>query len=272
MDEFLNMCANEKIKCDRQAPGIINSSNSTNDITMYREDEPYLDMFQLDAPALLAPFPPTPQNVFTVDDEFQKITETEIKQIIPLENKAFKQPISVRKNSTLRLDVGLQQVQSTSYDDILNTPEVVKTLTEQESTFNLLAYVFDEKKTNNLADVPTPKEEIKVTVSPNSQWSRKRRSSNSSTSVQTDDDDYPKHRKPNEDYHSSDDKYRQLRDRNNEASRKSRATRKARENELNSTLSQLEAINRQLAVKAEELENMVNDMRKALLKIMTDKK
>jgi len=109
-------------------------------------------------------------------------------------------------------------------------------------------------------------------VSPNSQWSRKRRSSNSSTSVQTDDDDYPKHRKPNEDYHSSDDKYRQLRDRNNEASRKSRATRKARENELNSTLSQLEAINRQLAVKAEELENMVNDMRKALLKIMTDKK
>jgi len=146
VDEFLNMCANEKIKCDRQAPGIINSSNSTNDITMYREDEPYLDMFQLDAPALLAPFPPTPQNVFTVDDEFQKITETEIKQIIPLENKAFKQPISVRKNSTLRLDVGLQQVQSTSYDDILNTPEVVKTLTEQESTFNLLAYVFDEKK------------------------------------------------------------------------------------------------------------------------------
>jgi len=129
-----------------------------------------------------------------------------------------------------------------------------------------------KKKTNNLADVPTPKEEIKVTVSPNSQWSRKRRSSNSSTSVQTDDDDYPKHRKPNEDYHSSDDKYRQLRDRNNEASRKSRATRKARENELNSTLSQLEAINRQLAVKAEELENMVNDMRKALLKIMTDKK
>jgi len=37
-------------------------------------------------------------------------------------------------------------------------------------------------------------------------------------------------------------------------------------------LSQLEAINRQLAVKAEELDNMVNDMRKALLKIMTDKK
>lgn len=110
---------------------------------MYREDEPYLDMFQMDAPALLAPFSTPQQNIFTINDDLQKITESEIKQIIPLENTTFKQPISVRKNSTLRLDVGLQQVQSTSYNDILNTPEVVKTLTEQESAFNLLAYVFD---------------------------------------------------------------------------------------------------------------------------------
>lgn len=108
---------------------------------MYK-DEPYLDMFQLDASALLEPFS-TSQNVFAIDDDFQKMTEPEIKQITPLENTAFKQPISVRKNSTLRLDVGLQQIQSTSYGDILNTPEVVKTLTEQESNFNLLAYVFD---------------------------------------------------------------------------------------------------------------------------------
>lgn len=121
-----------------------------------------------------------------------------------------------------------------------------------------------------MAEVPTPKDA--TTVSPTSQWSRKRRSSNSSASIQTDDDDYPKHRKPNEDYHSSDDKYRQLRDRNNEASRKSRATRKARENELNGSASQLEATNRRLAIKAEELEKMVNDMRQALLKIMTKKK
>lgn len=131
-----------KNKCDRQAPGIINSCNSTNEITIYREDEPYLDMFQMDAPALLAPFS-TSQNVFTIDDEFQKINKPDIELNIPLEDTAFKQPISMRKNSTLRLDVGLQQVQSTSYGDILNTPEVVKTLTEQESAFNLLAYVFD---------------------------------------------------------------------------------------------------------------------------------
>lgn len=110
---------------------------------MYREDEPFLDMFQMvDAPALLAPFS-TPQNGFTIDDEFQKMPEQEIEPIIPLEHTAFKQPISIRKNSTLKLDIALQQVQSTSYGDILNTPEVVKTLTEQESAFNLLAYVFD---------------------------------------------------------------------------------------------------------------------------------
>lgn len=126
----------DKNKC-QTAPGIINSSYSTNDINMYREDEPYLDMFQVNEAFS------TPQNVFTMDADFQKITEAEIKQINPLENQAFKQPISVRKNSTLRLDIGLQQVQSTSYSDILNTPEVVKTLTEQESTFNLLDYVFD---------------------------------------------------------------------------------------------------------------------------------
>lgn len=126
----------DKNKC-QTAPGIINSSYCTNDINMYREDEPYLDMFHVNEGFS------TPQNVFTMDADFQKITETEIKQIIPLENQAFKQPISVRKNSTLRLDIGLQQVQSTSYSDILNTPEVVKTLTEQESAFNLLDYVFD---------------------------------------------------------------------------------------------------------------------------------
>lgn len=132
---------NDKSDIDRQALGIINSSNSTNDITMYRENEPYLDMFQMvDVP--IASFPTT-QNVFTINDNLQKITELEVKQTIPLENTAFKHPISTRKNSTLKLDVGLKQVPSTSYGDILNTPEVVKTLTEQESSFNLLAYVFD---------------------------------------------------------------------------------------------------------------------------------
>lgn len=111
---------------------------------MYREEEPYLNMFQFaDAPALMAPFSTT-QNVFTFDDDFEKPPEPEIKEVTLLENTTFKQPISQRKNSTLRLDVGLQQVPSTSYSgDVLNTPEVVKTLTEQESTFNLLSYVFD---------------------------------------------------------------------------------------------------------------------------------
>jgi len=113
---------------------------------MYREEEPYLDMFQFaDAPALMAPFSTT-HNVFTFDDDFEKTSEPEVKEVTPLESTTFKQPISQRKNSTLRLDVGFQQVPSTSYGgggDVLNTPEVVKTLTEQESTFNLLAYVFD---------------------------------------------------------------------------------------------------------------------------------
>ncbi|XP_050431921.1 transcription factor ces-2-like [Adelges cooleyi] len=266
VDEFLNMCANVEER-DRQAPGIINLNNSTNDINMYR-DEPFLDLFQLDSPTMLAPFI-TSQNVFTMEGNNCRTTDSEVKQDVSLNSEDFKQPISLRKNSTLRLDIGLQSIQSTSYGDELNTPEVVKTLTEQESNFNLLSYVFDEKKSDHLTEVPAAKNDTVMTSPP--RCSRKRRSSNSSASIQTDDDDYSKHRRPNED-NSSDDKYRQLRDRNNEASRKSRATRKAKEDELNKNANEMEATNRRLTVKAEELEKMVINMRQALLQIMTKKK
>ncbi|XP_050538722.1 uncharacterized protein LOC126904083 [Daktulosphaira vitifoliae] len=266
VDEFFNMCANED-KCERRAPGNINLNN-TNNITMFREDEPFLDLFHLEATSMLPPFV-TSQDIFNIEDDFCATSDLEIKPDITLNNTEFKEPISKRKNSQLRLDVGLQSVQSTSLGDILNTPEVVKTLTEQESNFNLLSYVFEDKKSDHITEASTPKNSN--VDSPSFQYTRKRRSSNSSASIQTDDDDYPKHKRLNED-NSSDDKYRQLRDRNNEASRKSRATRKARENELNKSASQMEAINRKLTAKAEELENMVITMRQALLQIMTKKK
>lgn len=133
----------------------------------------------------------------------------------------------------------------------------------------VLFLFIQDKKSDHITEASITKNSN--VESPSSQYSRKRRSSNSSASVQTDDDDYPKHKRPNED-NSSDDKYRQLRDRNNEASRKSRATRKAKENELNNSASQMEVINKKLTAKAEELENMVITMRQALLQIMTKKK
>lgn len=70
---------------------------------------------------------------------------------------------------------------------------------------------------------------------------------------------------------SETDRYRELRDRNNEASRKSRLTRKARENELGKQAEILTKENMVLKVKVEEMENLVKKLRDALLQSMMKK-
>lgn len=70
---------------------------------------------------------------------------------------------------------------------------------------------------------------------------------------------------------SESDRYRELRDRNNEASRKSRLTRKAREVELAQQAEVLTKDNRILKVKVEEMENLVKKLREALLQSMMKK-
>jgi hypothetical protein len=62
------------------------------------------------------------------------------------------------------------------------------------------------------------------------------------------------------------DRYRELRDKNNEASRKSRQTRKARERELKEVATKLERENESLKIKADEMERLVKKLREALLK------
>lgn len=64
------------------------------------------------------------------------------------------------------------------------------------------------------------------------------------------------------------EKYRELRNRNNEASRRSRANRKSREVEMKDHASQLEAENRRLKVKAEEMEQLVKRLRNCLMQIV----
>lgn len=71
---------------------------------------------------------------------------------------------------------------------------------------------------------------------------------------------------------SESDRYRELRDRNNEASRKSRLTRKARETELGKQAEVLTRENRVLKVKVDEMENLVKKLREALLQSMMNKK
>lgn len=64
------------------------------------------------------------------------------------------------------------------------------------------------------------------------------------------------------------EKYRELRNRNNEASRRSRANRKSREVEMKDHASQLEAENRRLKVKAEEMEQLVKRLRSCLMQLV----
>lgn len=71
---------------------------------------------------------------------------------------------------------------------------------------------------------------------------------------------------------SESDRYRELRDRNNEASRKSRLTRKAREQELSKQAEVLTKENRVLKVKVDEMESLVKKLREALLHSMMNKK
>ncbi|XP_028146547.1 uncharacterized protein LOC114340034 isoform X2 [Diabrotica virgifera virgifera] len=66
-------------------------------------------------------------------------------------------------------------------------------------------------------------------------------------------------------------KYRELRDKNNEASRKSRMKRKVKELEMDKEADELHNKNIKLKAQVEELEKMVNNFRDNLFKIMINK-
>lgn len=66
-------------------------------------------------------------------------------------------------------------------------------------------------------------------------------------------------------------KYRELRDKNNEASRRSRLKRKLKEQELESEADELHSKNIKLKAQVEELEKLVTKFREDLFKIMIRK-
>lgn len=65
---------------------------------------------------------------------------------------------------------------------------------------------------------------------------------------------------------SDDGSYRESREKNNEASRKSRQNKKAKENEMMLRASELEKDNRILKMKVDELDKLVTSMRTAILR------
>jgi hypothetical protein len=92
--------------------------------------------------------------------------------------------------------------------------------------------------------------------------SRRRKSSSSSIS---DESWTPSKRSRMSSVDSECGRYRELRDKNNEASRKSRQNRKARESEMKDVAAKLERENQSLKIKADEMERLVKKLREALL-------
>lgn len=68
------------------------------------------------------------------------------------------------------------------------------------------------------------------------------------------------------------DRYRELRDRNNEASRKSRQSRKSRELEMKDIGTKLEKENQSLRIRAEEMERLVKKLRQELIETISKSK
>jgi hypothetical protein len=68
------------------------------------------------------------------------------------------------------------------------------------------------------------------------------------------------------------DRYRELRDKNNEASRKSRQNRKTREHEMKEYAAKLASENQTLKIKADEMERLVKKLRQALLEAVVKTK
>lgn len=68
------------------------------------------------------------------------------------------------------------------------------------------------------------------------------------------------------------DRYRELRDKNNEASRKSRQNRKTKESGMKEYAAELERDNQTLQIKADEMERLVKKLREALLEAVVKAK
>lgn len=70
---------------------------------------------------------------------------------------------------------------------------------------------------------------------------------------------------------SGNDRYRELRDKNNEASRRSRQNRKDKERSMFTALEEAERKNVRLKARAEELEKLVTSLRQLLLQVVLKK-
>ncbi|XP_008201335.1 uncharacterized protein LOC662035 [Tribolium castaneum] len=186
---------------------------------------------------------------------------------------------------------------------VLNTPDVIDSVVDLETSFNILDYVNEKDVTTvNIEDIhfehPSTSRELTAEIENIAPKLRKRKSKR-----YDDDEDYvppskkagkrepissdsesevevslsskrgrpPRRTSSISSDHSDASKYRELRDKNNEASRKSRLKRKMKEMSLQREAEELYEKNVKLKAQVEEYERMVNNFRNNLFKIMLKK-
>jgi hypothetical protein len=144
-------------------------------------------------------------------------------------------------------------------DEVISTPVVLESLLEQEEPFDLLSYVFNEVSYQTSIGGPVEEDcKKKSSTSCSRSWQR-----TSSSSV-PDESWTPSSKRLR--MSSGIDRCRERRDRNNEACRKSRLNRKARENEMREVAAKLERENKSLKMKLDAMEQLVMKLTEALLK------
>ncbi|XP_044257962.1 uncharacterized protein LOC123007023 [Tribolium madens] len=212
-------------------------------------------------------------------------------------NSSCATQISPKKVPKLKLNLSFNQ------PIVLNTPDVIDSVVDLETSFNILDYVNEKDVTTvNIEDIhfehPSTSRELNNEIENIAPKRRRRKTKH----YEDDDEDYvPPSKKPDKiepissdsesevevsptkrgrpprrtssisSDHSDASKYRELRDKNNEASRKSRLKRKMKEMSLQKEADELYEKNVKLKAQVEEYERMVNNFRNNLFKIMLKK-
>ncbi|XP_019872091.1 hepatoma-derived growth factor-related protein 2 isoform X2 [Aethina tumida] len=240
----------------------------------------------------------SPQYQTTMNDSLQSYVNGSSVICTPEESNSS----NTSSNGSPNLYLNTNIINSLSQINSLSTPDVIDTVVEMDGNFNILDFVPSEEITTvNPEDIFSTyslPEKHQVQAQPEKPSRRKRKISDSDEEYvppvksrksyaglhsSESDSDYeePKPKKrgkgrkasstSNDSREENVSRYRDLRDKNNEASRRSRLKRKQKELEIEKECDELTEKNIKLKAQVEELEKTVSSYRDNLFKIMLKK-
>ncbi|XP_075230889.1 uncharacterized protein LOC142329880 isoform X2 [Lycorma delicatula] len=163
-------------------------------------------------------------------------------------------------------EVASMKVERSSRRTASKRRRVVKKSEDMESDLSNISddYIEEDDEEHDKTFHPTPNRRKRTFSSTSRSSSTVSYTSRRKLSRETDSSDY-------ESVTSGADRYRELRDRNNEASRRSRLNRKSREMEMKQQAVKLEQENKRLKAKADEMERLVKRLREGLMQLVLKK-